>query len=489
MRAARKAREGQRRAGRGQEDPAATAREEDAVSTSPQSRSGSGPESIGHLLARLRLARGLSQLRLAELLCASAGVPTVTRHEVSRWEREERVPGAFWLGWLALVLDTPIELLEQAAFVARRPPPPLAVAAVPRTLWQPPAPHELLAAMDSAVGDDLRTLAHTWLAGPPEPRAGSGRPAAGHARPDAVALRVLRRMDDLVGGPDLAVRVAGNLRAAVACLGSASGDRGLLRLVAQWAQLAGWVHADAGDALSARRAYHVGLRTAAAAGDRPLAAHVLGCASHLQLDASDVAEALLLARTAQSGGRARAPASVRALLEQRVALAAAVAGERRAAHRALAASERVAERVHPEREPEWLYWLDEEELSAMTGRCLVALGRPMRAMPLLTSPGRRRGPRTRALYGGWLARAYLELGEVEHACEVAAGALADAVRAGSLRAAAALDRIRPLLLRHRELPVVRGYERLAQSAASYLPQPLIRRRHPVAGAPRSGSGR
>ncbi|HYN93061.1 MAG TPA: helix-turn-helix transcriptional regulator, partial [Pilimelia sp.] len=51
------------------------------------------PESIGALLVHLRLARGWSQLRLAEHLCAAAGVATVSRHEVSRWEREERVPG------------------------------------------------------------------------------------------------------------------------------------------------------------------------------------------------------------------------------------------------------------------------------------------------------------------------------------------------------------------------------------------------------------
>lgn len=50
------------------------------------------PESIGSLVTRLRLARGYSQLELAERLCGVAGMPTVSRHEVSRWEREERVP-------------------------------------------------------------------------------------------------------------------------------------------------------------------------------------------------------------------------------------------------------------------------------------------------------------------------------------------------------------------------------------------------------------
>jgi transcriptional regulator with XRE-family HTH domain len=80
---------------------------------------GEGPESIGALIARMRLASGWSQLRIAELLCAAAGVPTVTRHEISRWEREERIPSSHWLRWLAVVLDTPLDELERAAAIAR----------------------------------------------------------------------------------------------------------------------------------------------------------------------------------------------------------------------------------------------------------------------------------------------------------------------------------------------------------------------------------
>jgi transcriptional regulator with XRE-family HTH domain len=77
-------------------------------------------ETIGALLARLRLEQGISQLRLAERLCAASGQATVTRHEVSRWEREERIPTAYWLGWLAAVLELPAAELERAAAAARR---------------------------------------------------------------------------------------------------------------------------------------------------------------------------------------------------------------------------------------------------------------------------------------------------------------------------------------------------------------------------------
>lgn len=59
-----------------------------------------GPESLGPLLARLRRARGRSQQALAAELCAASGVPTLSRHEVSRWERQLRVPEASgWAGW------------------------------------------------------------------------------------------------------------------------------------------------------------------------------------------------------------------------------------------------------------------------------------------------------------------------------------------------------------------------------------------------------
>jgi len=443
-------------------------------------------ESLGPLLAQLRVERGLSQLRLAERLCAAAAVPTVSRHEVSRWEREERVPGPFWLGWLAVVLDTPLEGLEAAVAAARHAPAATAGSAGRRPaghrLWSPATAVELLSALDHGTGLDLRELAHTWLAGPPDPAPApisSGRfePAGADPAPlDALASRLpeLRRMDDLVGGLDLARLVDRDLRAATAALRATRGvgrQRRAVRLVAEYAQLAGWVHADADDPLAARRAYGVALRAASAGGDRPLAAHVLGALSHLSYAGGDPQEALLLARTGYAGVRTEASGYTQALLQHRVAIAAARLGERRAAHAALAAAERAADRSQPDQQPSWLYWLDQAELAAMTGRCLVVLGRPLRAARLLATPRAGLGPRAASLYAGWLARSYLELGEVEQACQVALRALGDAVRAGSARAATGLRHLHPMLLRHRDVSMVRLYERLAARAAPYLPAP------------------
>jgi transcriptional regulator with XRE-family HTH domain len=76
-------------------------------------------ESLGPLLARRRRVLGLSQGRLAALLCAAAGLPTLSRHEVSRWEREERIPTRFWRPWLAMVLDVPVDDIEAGAMTTR----------------------------------------------------------------------------------------------------------------------------------------------------------------------------------------------------------------------------------------------------------------------------------------------------------------------------------------------------------------------------------
>lgn len=462
---------------------------------------GGAPESIGPLLTRTRLAHGLSQLRVAERLCATSGTSTVGRHEVSRWEREERLPGSFWLGWLSVVLEVPLDELEAAVAAARA-----AAGFRPgsrpsghREPWLPPTAAGLLAELDRAGGPDLREVAHAWLAGMGEPAQLPAPPGGGRFQEvtldtgplDALEARLAdhRRMDDLVGGLDLARHVDRELRAAIELFGAVRGDgvrRRALRLVADYAQLAGWVHADAGDDRTAHRAYRLGLRAATLAGDRALAAHVLGSLSHLALSAGDPQEALLLARTAHAGARQEASARTQALLLHRVALAAARTGERRAAYAAIAAAERAVDRSEPDREPRRLYWLDAAELSAMTGRCWAALGRPLRAARLLAAPRTGAGPRTASIYASWLARCYLEVGEVEQACRVARRALHDAVRAGSVRAAAALRQLHPMLLRHRDLPAVRRYEYVLATATRYLPAPATRGR--PGGARRAAAG-
>ncbi|SCL61964.1 helix-turn-helix domain-containing protein [Micromonospora eburnea] len=422
------------------------------------------PRPLGPLLAELRSARGWSQQRVAAELCAASGVPTLTRHEVSRWERQRRLPGDFWTGWLATVLGVPGELLAEAAAHTRR------LGVVPAVVDR--------AGSRSRVA--LLTLAYRWAADPSGASLGGplaartpGAPgrSAGPAIPGIPEVAELRRWDDLLGGADLAGHGTHRLRRAAReyTVAGPTGRRRLLPALAESAQLAGWLAADAGDLAGGLDAYRLALRAAVAAADPGLAGHVLGSASHLLAGVGDAPGALALARIGYAGCRGAASPGLRALLLHRVALAAALAGRSRAARQALDAAERTGG-PGPGREPPWLYWLDAAELAAMTGRALVAVGRPGPAVPLLTPvTGGRGGPRRAAVYGGWLARAHLQLGEVTAACAVAGEALLDAVRSGSPRAVGQLVEVRHRLATHRDEPAARRYADQLAAARPYLP--------------------
>jgi hypothetical protein len=93
---------------------------------------------FGAYLAGLRRRAGRSQPQLAAALCTASGTQSITRNEVSRWERGARVPDT-WLPFLAVVYGVPLRELEQAAAYARGD----TLATLPTgTLWspwQPPA--------------------------------------------------------------------------------------------------------------------------------------------------------------------------------------------------------------------------------------------------------------------------------------------------------------------------------------------------------------
>jgi len=83
-------------------------------SADPPSGLFSGPEApaaIGEMIAELRSGLGWSQGRLADELGQVSGHP-ITREYVSRWEHGRKVPGPFWIGHLAAVLQVPRWVLE-----------------------------------------------------------------------------------------------------------------------------------------------------------------------------------------------------------------------------------------------------------------------------------------------------------------------------------------------------------------------------------------
>ncbi|GAA0731485.1 helix-turn-helix transcriptional regulator [Dactylosporangium roseum] len=70
-------------------------------------------ESFAHLIARRRRQLGLSQRDLADRVCAALGRTTVTRHELSRYERDVRRPRRSALEALAASLDVPLLELQR----------------------------------------------------------------------------------------------------------------------------------------------------------------------------------------------------------------------------------------------------------------------------------------------------------------------------------------------------------------------------------------
>ena len=71
-------------------------------------------DSFGRLVAARRRQLGLSQQDLADRLCEASGRPTLTRHEVSRYERGVRVPRGWPLEAMATCLDLPLASLRHA---------------------------------------------------------------------------------------------------------------------------------------------------------------------------------------------------------------------------------------------------------------------------------------------------------------------------------------------------------------------------------------
>jgi len=76
--------------------------------------------SPGTMIMAARRRHGLSQRALAGRLCAATGIATVSRHEVSRWERGTRLPSAYWLGPLAALLGIDRADFDRAIVRARR---------------------------------------------------------------------------------------------------------------------------------------------------------------------------------------------------------------------------------------------------------------------------------------------------------------------------------------------------------------------------------
>lgn len=186
----------------------------------------------------------------------------------------------------------------------------------------------------------------------------------------------LRRMDDQLGGGTLLKMVRAHLRHVLHLLRSASYDdttgRRLHASAAELLRLAGWLCFDTSQHARAQRYWVAALRTAHTAGDRALAANILGFMSCQAKDIGQPREAAILAETAISGYPG-ASERVSAILQLRAAEAHAVAGSavdtRRAIDTAFTHLDSPAAGA-----PEWSYWLDETHAHGQAGYCYLRLG-------------------------------------------------------------------------------------------------------------------
>lgn len=72
----------------------------------------------GRVLAEYRSRAGLTQAELADRLCRVK--PTLTRNDISRWERGVRLPGKYWLPRVVQVLELPEQARTAIASVVWR---------------------------------------------------------------------------------------------------------------------------------------------------------------------------------------------------------------------------------------------------------------------------------------------------------------------------------------------------------------------------------
>jgi transcriptional regulator with XRE-family HTH domain len=326
--------------------------------------------------------------------------------------------------------------------------------------------------------DTATRLVHEWLVTEPPQviELGAGR-QIGEGLVGKVERRIahLRRMDDFMAGGDLCILVEQELQSTVALLRTArysqrSGLR-LLNSVAELSQLAGWVVGDAGRHDEATRYYTVGVKAAHAADNLGMAGNLISALAYLVASVGNPHDAILWAQSADTGGRQATPAA-RALFKERLAWAYARAGDRRSTERTLADVETIFDRRHSDSEPEWVYWLNEDEISVMAGRCFVELGQGGRAISRLSDVLDRydkRHTRELALYTSWLAEAQVQQGEIEEAVALSYRTLELTSQISSARSD---DRIRVLLNKlqpYSSLPVVADFEAAAKELTSRYP--------------------
>ncbi len=418
-------------------------------------------------LVRARRRMGLSQDAMAEALWVS---PTTW----SRWERGRQEIRPVYRARMAEVFG--VHPAEVERWVEGRAPvdtqawllpdfSDLSLAATVKTaerLWRcdvDPDRRHLLAALPFVPGAFGSWLS-AWSYGASETSAayqGSGAAVGlSDVRRIVEARQAFEQMDHQFGAGLVRPAVVDYLNTAVAPLLRGRYDEKvgaeLMTAAAGMTQMAGWTAFDLNHHGQAQHYFGQAL-TLAKIGDDPLTgAWVLATMTHQAIHLKQGAQAVWLARAAvDTARRAEAPPRVMAMLLVDEARATAMqtrpaeTGDRHSAkriERLLVEAERAYAQGPTDRDPAWVAWEDEPELTGRMSRCWKLLGDHRRAadcaeLAVHAFVGKR--PRAAQLNQVNAAEAYLGMGEVEQAVDAARAAIP---MARSLTSARSVDRLR-----------------------------------------------
>ncbi|MGW1374736.1 helix-turn-helix domain-containing protein [Streptomyces sp. NPDC002446] len=212
--------------------------------------------------------------------------------------------------------------------------------------------------------------------------------------------------------------------------------RRLAAITADTAIQTGWFAFDAGHRDRAPAYLLAALRAAKASGDARLGA---GALSYLAIHGYSTGEprnAVTAAQASREKIKHLGAPALEAMLLTRQARGHAKLGERQAVLTALGQAAELCAQGRSERDPHWLYWINEGEIHGQAGSCYLDLDEPQRAVTSFTQAHDSLNPadqRTRALFLSRAASAHLRQGDVEAGCDTAHRALELAERLQSAR--------------------------------------------------------
>ncbi|WP_037672883.1 M48 family metallopeptidase [Streptomyces griseus] len=333
------------------------------------------------------------------------------------------------------------EALWPRHFPDSRPQGPVLIA--PSVLPTPDVPHTSTGPVSAAVD----WLVDTGSASPSR----SGGSEVPDIALDMLTTRIgqLRKVDDIAStrlAMDWALQDMQSAR-KLAAEHSYDTQTGLQlhRIIAELAQLAGWLAADLGLRRRSQSYFLYGLATARTAQDRPLAAYIISCMSYCATWETRQEEGLRLIRIARKGSCREDFSIGHALLATREARALARLGDKAGCVRALNEAADLSQDNDSSADAPWLSWVSPPVMVADAGRAWLELGDYRRAEQCLERGLELFGesqPRNRMLHWASLAEARLGREEFDGAVEAADEALSLAEVMTSQRAQVRLADLR-----------------------------------------------